>query len=53
MKRLVGLTALAVALAASSAHAQQINVKIGVLSDMGSLPNQISVEIEGILSIKS
>jgi len=37
MKRLVGLTALAVALAASSAHAQQINVKIGVLSDMSSL----------------
>jgi branched-chain amino acid transport system substrate-binding protein len=37
MKRLIGLTALAVALAASSAHAQQINVKIGVLSDMSSL----------------
>src|SRR6187401_3447677 len=37
MKRLLGLTALAVVLAAGSAQAQQINVKIGVLSDMSSL----------------
>src|SRR3954453_19650197 len=37
MKRLLSLTAVAVALAASSAQAQQINVKIGVMSDMSSL----------------
>jgi branched-chain amino acid transport system substrate-binding protein len=37
MKRLLSLTALALALAASTAHAQQINVKIGVLTDMSSL----------------
>ena len=37
MKRLLSLTALAVALAASSAQAQQMNVKIGVMSDMSSL----------------
>jgi branched-chain amino acid transport system substrate-binding protein len=41
MKRLLSLTAVAVALAAGSAlspaHAQQLNVKIGVLSDMSSL----------------
>ncbi len=37
MKRLLSLTALAVVLAASSAQAQQMNVKIGVMSDMSSL----------------
>jgi branched-chain amino acid transport system substrate-binding protein len=37
MKSLVSLTALAVALAAGGAHAQQVNIKIGVLSDMSSL----------------
>jgi branched-chain amino acid transport system substrate-binding protein len=37
MKRLLGLAALAAALAAGSAHAQQINVKVGVLTDMSSL----------------
>jgi len=37
MKRLLSLTALAVVLAASSAQAQQLNVKIGVMSDMSSL----------------
>ena len=37
MKRLLSLTAVAVALAAGSAQAQQMNVKIGVLSDMSSL----------------
>jgi branched-chain amino acid transport system substrate-binding protein len=37
MKRLVSLAALAAALACGSAQAQQINVKIGVMSDMSSL----------------
>ena len=37
MKRLLSLTALAVVLAASAAQAQQVNVKIGVMSDMSSL----------------
>jgi branched-chain amino acid transport system substrate-binding protein len=37
MKSLLSLTALAVVLAASSAQAQQLNVKIGVMSDMSSL----------------
>jgi len=37
MKRLISLTALAVAMAAGAAQAQQVNVKIGVLSDMSSL----------------
>ncbi len=37
MKRILGLAALTAALACSTAHAQQINVKIGVLSDMSSL----------------
>jgi len=36
MKRLLSLTALAVVLAAGSAQAQQLNVKIGVMSDMSS-----------------
>jgi branched-chain amino acid transport system substrate-binding protein len=37
MKSLLSLTALAVVLAASSAQAQQVSVKIGVMSDMSSL----------------
>jgi branched-chain amino acid transport system substrate-binding protein len=37
MKRMIGLTALAVMLACSTANAQQLNVKIGVLTDMSSL----------------
>jgi branched-chain amino acid transport system substrate-binding protein len=37
MKRLLGLAALSAALACGSAHAQQVTVKIGVLSDMSSL----------------
>ncbi|MGC2113404.1 MAG: ABC transporter substrate-binding protein, partial [Pseudolabrys sp.] len=37
MKRMIGLTALAVVLACGTATAQQINVKIGVLTDMSSL----------------
>lgn len=37
MKSLLSLTALAVVLAPSSAQAQQVSVKIGVMSDMSSL----------------
>src|SRR5689334_9172971 len=37
MKRMIGLAALAAALACGTAHAQQVTVKIGVLSDMSSL----------------
>ena len=37
MKRMIGLTALAVVLACGTANAQQLNVKIGVLTDMSSL----------------
>jgi branched-chain amino acid transport system substrate-binding protein len=37
MKRVLGLAAMAAVLACSSAQAQQVNVKIGVLSDMSSL----------------
>jgi branched-chain amino acid transport system substrate-binding protein len=37
MKKTLGLAALAVALACAGANAQQVNVKIGVLSDMSSL----------------
>src|SRR5262249_48759572 len=37
MKRLLGLAALSAALACGSAYAQQVTVKIGVLSDMSSL----------------
>jgi len=37
MKRMMSLTALAVVLACGTASAQQINVKIGVLTDMSSL----------------
>jgi len=37
MKRMIGLAALAVILGCSTASAQQLNVKIGVLTDMSSL----------------
>src|SRR5450432_4197389 len=37
MRKVLGLAALAAALACGSANAQQVNVKIGVLSDMSSL----------------
>src|SRR3954452_7749620 len=37
MKHLISLAALAAALACGSAQAQQLNVKIGVMSDMSSL----------------
>src|SRR3954454_16597361 len=37
MKRTLSLTALAVVLACGGASAQQINIKIGVLTDMSSL----------------
>jgi len=37
MKRVIGIAALAALLAGGTAQAQQINVKIGVLSDMSSL----------------
>jgi branched-chain amino acid transport system substrate-binding protein len=37
MKKTLGLVALALAMACSGASAQQVNVKIGVLSDMSSL----------------
>src|SRR5471030_2149836 len=37
MKKILGLAALAAALACGAAYAQQVNVKIGVLSDMSSL----------------
>jgi branched-chain amino acid transport system substrate-binding protein len=37
MKKMLGLTALATIFACSTAIAQQVNVKIGVLSDMSSL----------------
>ncbi len=41
MKRLLGLAALSAALTCGSAQAQQVNVKIGVLSDMSSLYSDI------------
>jgi branched-chain amino acid transport system substrate-binding protein len=41
MKRLLGLAALTAALACGAANAQQINVKIGVLSDMSSLYSDV------------
>ncbi len=41
MKRLLGLAALSAALACGAAHAQDIHVKIGVLSDMSSLYSDI------------
>src|SRR5689334_5899870 len=37
MKKSIGLAALAAVLACGGANAQQVNVKIGVLSDMSSL----------------
>src|SRR5690348_14391266 len=37
MKRTIGLAAIAAVLACGAANAQQVNVKIGVLSDMSSL----------------
>jgi branched-chain amino acid transport system substrate-binding protein len=37
MKRTLGLAALAAVLVCGAAHAQQLNVKIGVLTDMSSL----------------
>src|SRR5689334_2254076 len=37
MKRILSLTALAILLACGTASAQQINVKVGVLTDMSSL----------------
>jgi branched-chain amino acid transport system substrate-binding protein len=41
MKRSLGLAALAVMLACGTASAQQVNVKIGVLSDMSSLYSDV------------
>src|ERR1039458_8594594 len=41
MKKTLGLAALAAALAGGGANAQQVNVKIGVLSDMSSLYSDI------------
>jgi len=41
MKRTISLAALAVMLACGTASAQQINVKIGVLSDMSSLYSDV------------
>src|SRR5258708_6752479 len=41
MKRLLGLAALSAALACGTAHAQQVTVKIGVLSDVSSLYSDI------------
>ena len=37
MRKTLGLAALAVALACGGANAQQVNVKIGVLTDMSGL----------------
>ena len=41
MKKTLGLAALAAALACGGANAQQVNVKIGVLTDMSSLYSDI------------
>src|SRR4051794_3789732 len=41
MKRLLGLAALSAALVCGTAYAQQVSVKIGVLSDMSSLYSDI------------
>jgi branched-chain amino acid transport system substrate-binding protein len=41
MKRLLGLAALSAALACGTAYAQQVTVKIGVLSDVSSLYSDI------------
>jgi len=42
MRKILGLAALTAALACSGANAQQVNVKIGVLSDMSSLYSDIA-----------
>ncbi len=42
MKHLLSMTALAVGLAAAPAQAQQVTVKIGVMSDMSSLYSDLS-----------
>src|SRR4249920_2825317 len=41
MRKTLGLAALAAVLACGAANAQQLNVKIGVLSDMSSLYSDI------------
>jgi branched-chain amino acid transport system substrate-binding protein len=41
MKQTIGLAALAVMLACGTASAQQVNVKVGVLSDMSSLYSDV------------
>ncbi len=41
MRKTIGLAALAVVLACGTASAQQVNVKIGVLSDMSSLYSDV------------
>ena len=41
MRKTLGLAALAVALACGGANAQQVTVKVGVLSDMSSLYSDI------------
>jgi len=41
MRRFVGLAALAAILACGTANAQQVNVKVGILSDMSSLYSDI------------
>ena len=41
MRKIIGLAALAALLASSGANGQQVNVKIGVLSDMSSLYSDI------------
>jgi branched-chain amino acid transport system substrate-binding protein len=41
MRKTIGLAALAAALACGSANAQQLNVKIGVLTDMSSLYSDV------------
>ena len=51
MKRLLGLAALSAALACGSAHAQQVTVKIGVLSDMSSLYADIGGP--GLLAVRA
>src|SRR5215475_2650630 len=40
--RALGLTALSIALACSAAQAQQVTVKVGVLTDMSSLYSDIT-----------
>ena len=43
MRKTIGLAALAVVLACGTASAQQVNVKIGVLSDMSSLYSDVGL----------